>query len=164
MMGITNTACLMSKSLKSLSLLRSTCAVLQILFLVYLASPDHLFLDSAYSLGPLISYWEIDKFENISYKSDRILEVLKLSSFCFCKFWICQVPREIWVVQYWGLCPIIGDCGVRTDAWSTRKATMTDEQDQFAEDNAGNVISYDMILVNQQLFWPGQWTPRGTNY
>jgi hypothetical protein len=41
---------------------------------------------------------------------------------------------------------------------------MTDEQDQFAEDNAGNVISYDMILVNQQLFWPGQWTPRGTNY
>ncbi len=38
---------------------------------------DHLLLDSALNLGPLISRWEINKFENCSYKSVRILEVLK---------------------------------------------------------------------------------------
>jgi hypothetical protein len=40
--------------------------------------PEHLILDSAPNLGPLISRWEINKFENRCYKSIRILEVLKL--------------------------------------------------------------------------------------
>jgi hypothetical protein len=40
--------------------------------------PDHLLLDSAPNLGPLISSWEINKFENCWYKSVRILEILKL--------------------------------------------------------------------------------------
>jgi hypothetical protein len=31
-------------------------------------------LDSAPNLGPLISRWEINKFENCWYKSFRILE------------------------------------------------------------------------------------------
>jgi hypothetical protein len=35
-------------------------------------------LDSAPNLGPLISRWEINKFENCWYKSVRILVVLKL--------------------------------------------------------------------------------------
>ncbi len=39
---------------------------------------DHLLLDSAPNLGPLISRWEINKFNNCCYKSVRILEVLKL--------------------------------------------------------------------------------------
>ncbi len=37
--------------------------------------PDHLLLDSAPNLGPLISRWQINKFENCLYKSVRILEV-----------------------------------------------------------------------------------------
>ncbi len=40
--------------------------------------PDHLLLDSAPILGPLISRWEINKFKNCWYKSVGILEVLKL--------------------------------------------------------------------------------------
>ncbi len=40
--------------------------------------PDHLLLDSAPNLGPLISCWEINKFEICWYKRVRILEVLKL--------------------------------------------------------------------------------------
>jgi hypothetical protein len=40
--------------------------------------PDHILLDSAPNIGPLISRWEIIKFENCWYKSVRILEVLKL--------------------------------------------------------------------------------------
>ncbi len=40
--------------------------------------PDHLSLDNAPNLGPLISRWEINKFENCWYKSVRILEVLML--------------------------------------------------------------------------------------
>ncbi len=40
--------------------------------------PDHLLLDSAPNIGPLISCWEINKFENCWYKSVRSLEVLKL--------------------------------------------------------------------------------------
>ncbi len=43
-----------------------------------LSTPDHLFLDSAPNLGPLISRWKINKFENCWYKSARILEILKL--------------------------------------------------------------------------------------
>jgi hypothetical protein len=43
-----------------------------------LTTPDHLLWDSAPNLGPLISRWEINKFENCLYKSVRILEVLKL--------------------------------------------------------------------------------------
>ncbi len=39
---------------------------------------DHLLLDSAPNLGPLISRWETNKFENCWYESVRILEVLKL--------------------------------------------------------------------------------------
>jgi hypothetical protein len=40
--------------------------------------PGHLLLDSVPNLGPLISCWEINKFENCWYKSVRILEVLSL--------------------------------------------------------------------------------------
>ncbi len=40
--------------------------------------PDHLLLVSAPNLGPIISRWEINEFENCWYKSVRILEVLKL--------------------------------------------------------------------------------------
>jgi hypothetical protein len=40
--------------------------------------PDHLLLDCAPNLGPLISRWKINKFENCWYKIVRILEVLKL--------------------------------------------------------------------------------------
>ncbi len=40
--------------------------------------PDHLIMDSAHNLGPLISRWVINKLENCRYKSVRILEVLKL--------------------------------------------------------------------------------------
>ncbi len=40
--------------------------------------PDHLLSGSAPHLGPLISRWEIMKFEICWYKSVRILEVLKL--------------------------------------------------------------------------------------
>ncbi len=43
-----------------------------------LVSPDHLLLDSAPNLAPLISRWEINKFKNCWYKSVRILEVLKI--------------------------------------------------------------------------------------
>jgi hypothetical protein len=63
----------------------------------YCIPPDHLSLDSAPNLGPLISRWEINKFKNCWYKTVRILEVLKL---CFSNFWICQVPNEMWVVEY----------------------------------------------------------------
>ncbi len=61
-------------------------------------TPDNLLLDSVPNLGPLISRWEINKFENCWYKSVKILEVLKLLFLQF--FLICQVPNEIWVVQY----------------------------------------------------------------
>ncbi len=40
--------------------------------------PDHVLLDSAPNLGPLISRWEINEVENWWYKSVRILEVLKV--------------------------------------------------------------------------------------
>jgi hypothetical protein len=40
--------------------------------------PDHRLLDSSPNVGPLISRWEINKFENCWHKSVRILEVLKL--------------------------------------------------------------------------------------
>ncbi len=40
--------------------------------------PDHLFLESAPNLGPLISRLGINKFENCWRKSVRILKVLKL--------------------------------------------------------------------------------------
>ncbi len=40
--------------------------------------PDHLLLDSALNLGPLISPWKIKKFKNFWHKCVRILEVLKL--------------------------------------------------------------------------------------
>ncbi len=40
--------------------------------------PDHLLLDRSPNLGPHISRWEINKFENCWYTSVRILEVLKL--------------------------------------------------------------------------------------
>ncbi len=45
---------------------------------VSLLPRDHLLLDSAPNLGPLISRWEINDFETCWYKSVRILEVLKL--------------------------------------------------------------------------------------
>ncbi len=37
----------------------------------------HILFDSSSNLGPLISRWEINKFENCWYKRVRILEVLK---------------------------------------------------------------------------------------
>ncbi len=46
--------------------------------LISILAPDHLSLDRAPNLGPLISCWEINKFKNLSYKRVWILEVLKL--------------------------------------------------------------------------------------
>jgi hypothetical protein len=43
-----------------------------------LVPSDHLLLDCAPNLGPLISCWRINYFENCWYESVRILEVLKL--------------------------------------------------------------------------------------
>jgi hypothetical protein len=54
--------------------------------------PNHLLMDSAPNLGPLIFRWEINKFEDCWYESVRILEVLKL---LFQQFWFCQVSNEI---------------------------------------------------------------------
>jgi hypothetical protein len=45
-------------------------------FNLNIGTPDHLLLDSAPNLGPLISRSEINKFENCSCTSVRILEVL----------------------------------------------------------------------------------------
>ncbi len=53
-------------------------------------TPDHLLLDNAPDLGPLISCGKIKKFENCWYKSVRILEVLKLSFQQFLHLWSSQ--------------------------------------------------------------------------
>ncbi len=42
-------------------------------------TPDHLFLDSAPNIGPLISCWELNKFKNcwsISFRTSEILTLL----------------------------------------------------------------------------------------
>jgi hypothetical protein len=59
--------------------------------------------DSAPNLGPLISRWEINEFENCWYKSVRIFEVLKLLFQPFSNLVISQRDRSG---------PIIGDRGV----------------------------------------------------
>ncbi len=65
---------------QSCGLANSVCklSVLEIQKCNFTVPPDHLLLDSAPNLGPLISRWEINKFENCWYKIVRILEVIKL--------------------------------------------------------------------------------------
>jgi hypothetical protein len=41
-------------------------------------TPDHLILDSAPNIGPLISRWELDKFKNCRNKSYRTSKILTL--------------------------------------------------------------------------------------
>jgi hypothetical protein len=60
--------------------------------------PDHLLLDSASNLGPLIYRWEINKFGNCWYESVRILEVLKLLFQQSLN--LSSSQWDIWVVQY----------------------------------------------------------------
>jgi hypothetical protein len=60
------------------------------------ATPSHVLVDSGPNLGSFTSRWEINKFENCWYKGVRILEVKKL----LFQHFFCQVPNEIWVVQY----------------------------------------------------------------
>jgi hypothetical protein len=58
-----------------------TCRKIKASFIFFQTSflpSDHLLLDSAPNLGPLISRWEIKKFENCRYKSVRIWYALKL--------------------------------------------------------------------------------------
>jgi hypothetical protein len=57
---------------------RSTLTMLYSRFYFCNVPPDHLLLNSAPILGPLISRWEINKLENFWYKSGKFLEVLKL--------------------------------------------------------------------------------------
>jgi hypothetical protein len=61
------------------SILRTWTSVVAHLLYIFVVQrtvpPDHLLLDSAPNLEPLISRWEINKFENCWYKSVRILEV-----------------------------------------------------------------------------------------
>jgi hypothetical protein len=70
--------------------------------------PDHLLLDSAPNLGPLIFRWEIDKFENFRHKCQ---DFRGSKAFVSANFWICQVPNEIRVVH-------IGD--LSNKRWSGR--------------------------------------------
>ncbi len=58
--------------------------------------PDHVLLDSAANIGPLISCWELDKFKNCWNKSFR---PLKSWHFCMSNFQTCKFPNKIWVVQ-----------------------------------------------------------------
>jgi hypothetical protein len=44
-----------------------------------ISTPDHLLLESAPNLGPLIPCWEINKFENCWYNNVRILGVWDMS-------------------------------------------------------------------------------------
>jgi hypothetical protein len=69
--------------------------------------PDHPLLDSAPNREPLISCWEINKFENCWYKNDMILEVLKLFFQQFLNF-----PSSTWVMSG----PILG--GLSNNRWS----------------------------------------------
>jgi hypothetical protein len=59
--------------------------------------PDHLLLDSAFSIGPLISCWELDKFKNFWNKSFRSSKIMTLLYQQFSNFLISQrdmnVPR-----------------------------------------------------------------------
>ncbi len=71
-------------------------------------TPGHLFLDSASNLGPLITCWQINKFEDCWYKSVRILKALEL---LFQQFLNLSRFQRDWVVQYLEICPIIGDLG-----------------------------------------------------
>jgi hypothetical protein len=68
----------------------------------------HLLLDSdAPNLGPLISPWEIYKFENCWYKTVRTLEVLKLLFLQFLNLSSSQRDMS---------CPILGD--LSNNRWS----------------------------------------------
>ncbi len=67
------------------------------LYIFLKLTPDHLLLDSVPNLGPLISRWEINKFENCWYKSVRILEVLKLLFQQFLNLWSFQ--RDIFFLS-----------------------------------------------------------------
>ncbi len=71
--------------------------------------PDHLLLDSAPNLGPLISRWVINKFENCWYKSVWILEVLKLLFQQFLNLLSSQQDMSV---------PILGD--LSNNRWSVR--------------------------------------------
>ncbi len=75
---------------------------------IYHVPHDHLLLDSVPNLGPLISRWELEKFKNCWNKSFRTSKILTLVSAIF---ELVKFPNEIWVVQDYGHCPIIGDRG-----------------------------------------------------
>jgi hypothetical protein len=85
----------------------SACDNLKAQLAVKLLSPNHLLLDSAPNLGPLISLWEINKFEDCWYKSVRILEVLKL---------LFQQSLNLSSSQRDMSCPILGD--LSNNRWS----------------------------------------------
>jgi hypothetical protein len=65
-------------SLELLKIAVASSSSLWYLWKKTLGTPNHLLLDSAPNLGPLLSRWEINKFSNWWYKSVRILVVLRL--------------------------------------------------------------------------------------
>jgi hypothetical protein len=74
------------------------------------------------SVPPITYYWKgllildhsylVGKLTSSKFADTEVSGFSRFYSFCFSNFWICQVLNKIWVVQYWGHCPIIGDCAV----------------------------------------------------
>jgi hypothetical protein len=64
--------------LDHLMLYQPTCQPILELLRTLELPPDHLLLDSAPNIGPLISRWELDIFKNCWNKSFRTFEILTL--------------------------------------------------------------------------------------
>ncbi len=76
-------------------------------------------------LPPITYYWTgflildhsyiVGNLTNSKIAETEALEPLKSSHFCISNFRTCWFPNEIWVVQDYGHCPIIGACGVQSE-------------------------------------------------
>ncbi len=96
--------------------------------------PNHLLLDTASNLGPLISRWEINRFENFRYKSVRILEVPKLLFQQFLN--LSGFQRD--------MCgPILGD--LSNNRWYYRPIKLISHGSEFAVHSAGDCRAKDWI-------------------
>ncbi len=104
---------------------------------------DHLLLDTAPNIGPLISLWELDIFKICRSKNLRAWETLKFRHFCIRDLWTCQFPNKIWVVQDYRHCPRIGNRGV---LGIPRKGSEEQHMVNATETNSSNFSSGMLYL------------------
>ncbi len=96
----------------------------------------------------------VGNFTNSKIAETKAIELLQSWHLCMSNFWTSLFPNEIWVVQDWGHCPIIGDPAVLA-LYDRQQRTTIDRLTEPRVTRAASVSRWVRRALMLVLLWHG---------